>query len=515
MKLFRSALSEKDKRRLSEELTRLAGMRVYPASIATAGGATFFLGRSDTRKLLGILFKAGRDKVAGFMGEEQVIELGGQRLVLKRCPTDHANADALRQTLPYTVPGVIGLRKSFGCGDRLGLATPGHIRVIQGTGVAPVFAQQSIREMSRTDRTPEEVMDDATWGVFQEGWRDGWGADADHLKTTDDIDRCAKVGFTFFTIDPSEYVDNTADKNSVEVLAKKVEALPWKRLESSSKRLRNTFLNKEFDIGRKLVFSFSEEELLRAATKYGKAVAHTAQMYRYLVNRMGSRSFELEISVDETETPTSIKEHFFVAKELKRLGVKWVSLAPRYIGRFEKGVDYIGDLDAFEAEFIRHVGVAKAVAPYKLSLHSGSDKFSIYPIIAKHGGDLIHIKTAGTSYLEALRAVADLDPTLFREILSFAFGRYGKDKATYHVSANLDKVPPPGKLADPELAGVLDLFDGRQLLHVTYGSVLTARDGAKNYRFRDRLLNALQANEEKYYAVLEDHFAKHLVSFIK
>jgi hypothetical protein len=219
------------------------------------------------------------------------------------------------------------------------------------------------------------------------------------------------------------------------------------------------------------------------------------------------------MSVDETETPTTIPEHYFVANELKRLGVKWVSLAPRYIGRFEKGVDYIGDLAAFEADFARHVAIARALGPYKLSLHSGSDKFSIYPIFARVAGELVHLKTAGTSYLEALRAIAGTDPDLFREILAFAFERYGEDRASYHVSADPAKVPASDQLADDELATVLDDFDGREMLHVTFGSVLTARDAYGGYRFRDRLLAALQADEEAHYAAIEAHFDRHIAPF--
>jgi hypothetical protein len=182
-----------------------------------------------------------------------------------------------------------------------------------------------------------------------------------------------------------------------------------------------------------------------------------------------------------------------------------VSLAPRYIGEFEKGADYIGDLDEFDAELIKHAAIARALGPYKLSIHSGSDKFRIYPIFAKHAGNLVHLKTAGTSYLEAVRAIAGVDPGFFREILTLALERYEVDRATYHVSAERDKVPLPDELADDELAGVLDLFDGREVLHVTFGSVLD--------RFGDRLLAALDADEEAHYAALEAHFRKHLAAF--
>src|SRR5690606_9398285 len=149
---------------------------------------------------------------------------------------------------------------------------------------------------------------------------------------------------------------------------------------------------------------------------------------------MGTSPFELEVSVDETESVTAIEEHIYVASELKRLGVRWVSLAPRYVGRFEKGVDYIGDLAALKKNFEQHFAVSQAFGPYKLSLHSGSDKFSAYPLAREVAGDLVHLKTAGTSYLEALRTLAALDPGLFRAIFRFALARYEADRASYHVS---------------------------------------------------------------------------------
>ena len=222
-------------------------------------------------------------------------------------------------------------------------------------------------------------------------------------------------------------------------------------------------------------------------------------------SQLATPDFDLEVSVDETETPTSPLEHVFIVSELKRMGVQWVSLAPRYVGRFEKGVDYIGDLEIFDAEFARHAAIARELGPYKLSIHSGSDKFSIYPMMAKHTRRLAHLKTAGTSYLEALRAIAGVDPTLFRDILTLARARYDEDRATYHVSADVAKVPAPESLANDALAGVLDTFDGREVLHVTFGSVLD--------RYADRLLETLDAHEEAYYAALESHFLRHLEPF--
>ncbi|MFQ5593854.1 MAG: tagaturonate epimerase family protein [Anaerolineae bacterium] len=503
------AISLSEMESFAAQLSRIASLVVYPRSITAAGRRLFFLGRRDSEKWLGIV---SHSNMLGFDGDQRSVMLDQRPYALKLCPTNHSNAVALRDKLPFTVPTVLGLRKSVGLGDRLGLATPGHVWAMRRHSLAPIFAQQSIREMTRTGRTPEEVLDDATWGVFQAGWRDGFGADADHLKTVYDIDRCVAAGFTFFTVDPGDHVDDAADTDSPAILEAKVASLPWLVLNGSPADLRDLYLGRRFHVG-DFSLTFDEESLLQAAAKYGRAIAHTAVMYRHLAERMGARPFEFEMSVDETETPTSVLEHFFVASELRRLGVEWVSLAPRFVGRFEKGVDYIGDMAAFEASFAQHVAVMRHLGPYKLSLHSGSDKFSIYPIVARHAGDLVHLKTAGTSYLEALRAIANIDPKLFRDILAFALDRYAEDRATYHVSADASRVPRPDQLTAEELASVLDQFDGRQVLHVTFGSVLTATDEAGGYRFRNRLLEALESDEEAYYAALEAHFERHLAPF--
>jgi hypothetical protein len=493
---------------MAATLAPLAEGPVYPRSIVAQGGALYFL----TSKTLGVLTQDGPPP-CGLCGERREVELGGRRLSLWLCPRSHGNAAALRQALPFLAPKTLGLARSFGFGDRLGLATPGHVRAVRGTAFAPIFAQQSIREMTRTRRSPEQVLDDATWGVLQEGWLGGYGADADHLKTAEDVDLCVKAGYTLYTIDPGDHVDNAAESDPPSALAAKVEVLPWTDLESSPHDLRRTYVGRSPDLGPDVRVTADEEAVLRAAAKYGRAIAHTVRLYRRLAEGMAGRPFELEVSVDETTSPTRIVEHWFVASELLRLGVRWVSLAPRFSGRFEKGVDYIGDLSAFEAELAQHVAVARNMGPYKLSLHSGSDKFSVYPAFARLAGPLLHVKTAGTSYLAALRAVAAADPELFRQILAFARERYPEDRASYHVSADLSCVPDPERLSDAELPGVLALFDARQVLHVTFGSVVTAEEPSGRYRFRDRLYAVLEAHEEAHYEAVAAHLRRHLDAF--
>jgi hypothetical protein len=487
-----------------QTLATLSHLTLFPHSLVVDGPAEYGLTITTSGPRLAIL-TANPDSLRDFEGE--CSELADRTLLLG--PASPRNAAALRSRFAWLRPRLLGLQTSAGMGDRLGLATPGHVQAVRAVGgqIAPIFAQQSIREMTRTGRTPGQVMDDATWGIFQEGWRNGVGADADHQKTTADLDNCLAAGFTFFTIDPGEHVDNSAETASLSDLRTTADTLPPEIQPRASNLSGQTF-----DLEGRLI-QFDEHTLLKAAVKYGRAVWHVAAMYRHIVQAAQGREFELEVSVDETEQPTSHAEHIYIASELKRLGVQWVSLAPRYVGRFEKGVDYIGDLKLFEHDFAVHAAIARQFGPYKLSLHSGSDKFSIYPIAMRQTRGLVHLKTAGTSYLEALRTIAALDTAFFRDIYTFARERYETDRASYHVSAQLERAPEPGALRDSDLPELLEQFDAREILHVTFGSVLTERAQSGSLRFYDRFMRLLRDNAEAYTANLKTHFIRHLGPF--
>ena len=190
----------------AELLTRLA---LRPSSLTNEGGAVFGISALDIARPQLAIITDDATILSAFDGETSDVE--NRRLLLG--PLNATNAATLRGHLPWLRPQVLGLQTSVGLGDRLGLATPGHIRALREVGgsIAPIPAQQSIREMVRTGRSPQQVMDDAMWGVFGEGWRAGFGADADHLKTPDDVDRCVAAGYTFYTFDPGTHVDSSAD----------------------------------------------------------------------------------------------------------------------------------------------------------------------------------------------------------------------------------------------------------------------------------------------------------------
>jgi hypothetical protein len=462
-----------------------------------------FVTQNDTSYALAAIGQPGVPQLAvagnleGFVGNrrDDGVLLG---------PLNAENARELRRRLPWLQPVTLGLRTSAGFGDRLGIATPGHVYAVRGTGIAPIFAQQSVRENTRTGRSPQQVLDDAMWGVFQTGWREAWGADADHLKTPEDIAPFVEAGYTFYTVDPGDYVDDSAETDDEATLLKKADMLPWDDLQDSLQQSRERYLRR-FDLDN-LSLTFDEHTLLKALAKYGGAVAHTVRMARHMQELMNGRPFEMEISVDETGTTTTLLEHYYIASELKRLHIPFVSLAPRFVGRFEKGVGYIGDLQELERNIAGHASIMRAFGnSYKLSLHTGSDKFAVYPLAMEQTGGLVHLKTAGTSYLEALRLIASVDTRLFREIWDFARSRYETDRRTYHVSARLEATVPAADLSDAQLPELLNQFDARQVLHVTFGSVLDT--------FGADLQRVLRANLLAYYEYLQKHFARHLAPF--
>ncbi|REK19899.1 MAG: hypothetical protein DWQ45_25580 [Planctomycetota bacterium] len=407
----------------------------------------------------------------------------------------------------------LGLSPSFGFGDRIGLATPGHIAAMRRAGgeIRPIFPQQSIREMRRTNRSPQQVMEDALSAMQAADWTSGTGADADHLKTPADVEATVAAGFTFFTIDPSDHVDQQADDYDEPAVRQEFDNHPAEWIDQ--------YRGESITLSTGTVIEFDELACLRAAVKYGRAIEAAIELGRHIGRtcRAAGRPFEIELSVDETEQPTTLAEHYIVAREIREAGVELISLAPRYIGEFEKGVDYKGDIPALEKSLADHAAIAELLGPYKLSLHSGSDKLSMYPAFARATGGRFHVKTAGTSYLEALRVVARHEEPLFRRIIDFARDRYDTDKATYHVSATLDSAPPQADVGDVrELERhYLELWDevpagrgftapGRQILHCTFGSVLTDPDLGPAVR------GVLETHPATYAEVLEDHFARHL-----
>lgn len=416
----------------------------------------------------------------------------------KLCPLTHRNRTVLNKYLAYTLPSAFGRQTAtFGLGDRLGLASPGHIRCFENRKVKPILAQQSKRELDLTGRTYEQVLDDVSFAVFQEGYRGGFGADGDHLKKAEDIEDALNSGYTMITLDCSDRIGRGIESLTAEELTERYENLP----SEYRTRIETSYLSKGFLIGENKYF-FTKEELMRCALIYASAIAFVQEIY-FLYLKQTDRPVDFELSIDETESVTTAQGHLFVSMELGYNEVEVTSLAPRFIGEFQKGIDYIGDRGEFEAQLKQHADIAKHFG-YKLSIHSGSDKFSVFPVIGKYTGGLLHLKTSGTSWLEAIGTIADKNPGLYRKIHQKAMEHFEESKVHYYVSGDPDKAAPLSLKRDESLIDYLKDDNSRQLLHITYGFVLG--DPA----LKKELYKTLRENEEHYYGRLGSHIGRHL-----
>ena len=467
---------------------------LYHSSVNKYEDCTFCLLKQRVRPLLGI-FGACIDSF-GFEGTTREIEANTKALF---CPLNHTNAVALRNAFNFTAPSTLrDCRTTFGFGDRLGLAGSGHIRGVVSFDVAPVLAQLSVRELNLMNRTHEDLLDTATWFVFQEGYRLPWGADGDHLKAEKWVRTAISLGFTMITADVSDYFKSEFDRMPEPEIRQ-----AYRGINSEAKFLiEKTYLNKTIDLDTGEKISFSEIELARLFLIYWEALEHTETLYRAAIDQKGDENFDFELSIDEVDRPTTAQAHTFVACELERRNIKVFSVAPRFVGEFQKGIDYIGDIANFERTFKIHAAIARKFG-YKISIHSGSDKFSVYPIIGRYTQGIVHVKTAGTYWLEAARLVACEDPALYRRIHSRALQLFDRAQQYYHVTTDLQSIPELSEVKDEDLPLLFENPHARQLVHISYGEIFS--DSDLRTKFFEFMINHI----EDYWEAVKQHVEKH------
>jgi len=413
------------------------------------------------------------------------------------CPENSQNIIALRKLFPFLKPSVIGKNKdTFGVGDRLGIASQGHLRVFKRYDSIPVLAQQSMRELSLTGRTFSDVIDASTWAVFRSGYEGLWAADGDHLKYEDDVIHAVSQGCTMITADVSDHINFNIEKMPEDEILKLFNQLD----ESYRKRISKIF-NGIIKLASGITLNYNNENLARISLTYCDAITHAKTLY--LAALRNSKELDFEISIDEIELPTTAEEHYFVAMELKKLGVDFSSLAPRFIGEFQKGIDYIGDVEQFRQCFQEHARIAQALS-HKISIHSSSDKFSVYPIISEERCGAFHLKTSGTNWLIALETISFLDPEFFKKVYFYAYEVFETARAYYHVTPNMSLKSDISNIVDKELKKIFDNPTDRQVLHVSYGEVF------KNLELKDHIFDLLRCNIEEYWDRLDSHIGYHL-----
>lgn len=484
-------------------------LKIYPKSFCSMNGSTYGLVRTSEGKKLVVMGEKGAVLADPFKGK-----CYHQRSTLKVCDLSAENTECLFALFPYTKPvSLRNQRITIGFGDRLGVATPGHIRAIQKFQVGPVLAQQSVRENRQTGRNFAEVIQDAAWAVFQENYQGGYGADGDHLKSLQEVKTALDASVSMVTLDLSEKLDSDACDAPTELIDRRFKA---EVDEGDSEVLLHLFLSKEFlfkDARGEFSIQFDEESVKRNTLLFHKAIDFTEEVYEFILSRSrGNNHIDFEISADEMPLPTFPENHLFFIIALNHRGVQIDSFAPRFIGAFEKGIDYCGDIEVFRRQFYQHFLIAQDYGNYKISIHSGSDKFSLFPYMGELAGRDLHLKTAGTSWLEAMRLIVFVNPSLYREMHQFALSTFNEASKCYHVRADLNRIPKLQDLQDQELPALLDQDDSRQLLHITYGFLLNARTEDGKNLFRDRLYRILAEYEEDYWSLLERHFERHLNS---
>ncbi len=403
---------------------------------------------------------------------------------------------------------------TFGVGDRFAHQASAQLRAFsmlaeRGIDVTPVW-NKSNREHTFVGSHPSSVRQAAAEAVTQSGWKKPWHVDADHigLKTVDPFIDCSD----FFTIDVADWIGKPADTESIDQFVQ-----------------RHPELQTTVDVpGLSSPITLNQEELRQIAAKYLLACQQSAEVYKYIAGQKGADEMITEVSMDETDAPQTPKQLLVILAALADFKIPLQTIAPKFTGRFNKGVDYVGDLTQFRREFYDDIAVLKFASEryglpdtLKLSVHSGSDKFSLYPIIKqalRETGAGVHVKTAGTTWLEEIIGLAEAGGEalqLAKELYAYAVDHVDELCAPYASVIDIDRSKLPSfdsisSWTGPQFASAIrhvptnPSFNAhmRQLLHVSFK--LAAKRGEQYYTM-------LKSNREIVgKQVTENLFDRHL-----
>lgn len=404
---------------------------------------------------------------------------------------------------------------SFGMGDRFAHQGEAQLKAVlkakeQGVNITPVW-NKSNREHKIVKTHPAELRAEADAAVKALGWTDPYRVDADHI-TLATVDGFIESS-DFFTLDVADYIGKAATESEINAFIER------------RKKYTGSFsipgIDEQFEV---------TQDMLRAiADKFLLAAIEAGKLYKHIADAKGEANFIAEVSMDEVNDPQTPVELFFILSALADNKIKIQTIAPKFTGRFNKGIDYIGDLQQFAKEFEEDILVIKqAIKEFglpenlKLSVHSGSDKFSLYrpmrELIKKHDVG-IHLKTAGTTWLEEMIGLAEAGNEalkLAKEIYANALGRFDELCGPYATvidinESNLPSAEEVNGWSGEKFANTLRHNEQhpdfnpnfRQLLHVAYK--VAAENGDRYYAALKKYKDIIAAH------VTENLYERHLV----
>jgi len=369
---------------------------------------------------------------------------------------------------------------SFGIGDRFGRQGKAQLAAIikakqQGLNITPVW-NKSNREHTIIGTTPQDTRKEADEAISAAAYKGPYFVDADHI-VLNNVDAFIESS-DFFTLDVADFIGHSAEESDIQAFIEK-----HKKFIGS---LAIPGINETLDI--------TEQQVRDITGKCLLAIKEAGKIYRHIEAAKGTDNFITEVSMDETDQPQTPVEMLFILAAIADEGIPARTIAPKFTGRFNKGVDYVGDVEKFAKEFEADVAVVAFACKefnlpddLKLSVHSGSDKFSIYGPIAKTLKQFdagLHLKTAGTTWLEELigLAMAGGDGlALAKEVYAKSVSRIDELCGPYATVIDIDRarLPAPETVDqwdEEAFASALRHIQScvrydlnfRQLLHVAY-----------------------------------------------
>jgi hypothetical protein len=469
---------------------------IYEQSLRTNKFSLFFLLKDKNKKLFGEASYNSSFMLKNESVESLSLDFEDKKIYIRLFNANKTNSKKITDIFNNLVPTIINQSMSVGYGDRIGIAAPIHADISKKYNFFPLFAQQSVREITKTGKTCEDVFHNAVLGAFQSGFTEKWGADADHIRN----EKWLKImlnnkylPYTMFTIDTFDYVvlDDVTFANNIE------KDEEFKKRYNKSKK----YIGKKYNFSGYSV-SFTEDNIYLLVKRYYRSLSFLKKCFDLIKEK--TSVFDFEPTFDEKDIDTKPEDHFYLASEMINDDIVFTTIAPKFPGIFEKGIDYIGNINDFILQLKAHKAIIKSLGNYRISLHSADDKFKIFKPFKKIMGDKFHIKTSGTTWMESLRTIAQTNTDLFKLILDLTVSKAEENSKAYYIKLDYKKIND--LLKSKIFEDLIDIKESRQLLHVSYGTIIK--------KYRNIITEVLLLNEDRYFKNIENNYKKHFEAIL-